>query len=181
MKTPETVRLLLAPWREEDAAALYSLASDPEIGHICGWEPHKNAEESRKVIRDIFSAPEIRAILSRESGGPVRHHRVSAAGGNVPGAASHPTAGGGLWLGRAYWGHGIMPEAVQETLRFGFTDLKPDAVWCSCYDWNRRSRRGIEKRGFRYRLTKKTADIMGTANDTVFYALKRAEWAGESV
>lgn len=32
MKTLETARLLLTPWREEDAEALYALASDPDIG-----------------------------------------------------------------------------------------------------------------------------------------------------
>ena len=181
MKIPETVRLLLAPWREEDAAALYSLASDPEIGPMCGWEPHKNAEESRKVIRDIFGAPEIRAILSRESGALLGTIGFQPPEEMLPELPATRQREVGYWLGRAYWGHGIMPEAVQEMLRFGFTDLKPGAVWRSCYDWNRRSRRAIEKRGFRYRLTKKAADIMGTANDTVFYALKRAEWAGESV
>ena len=68
MITLKTRRLLLAPWREEDAEALYALASDPEIGPMCGWEPHGSVEESREVIRDVFSAPEVCAILSRESG-----------------------------------------------------------------------------------------------------------------
>ena len=57
MITLKTRRLLLAPWREEDAEALYALASDPEIGPMCGWEPHGSVEESREVIRDVFSAP----------------------------------------------------------------------------------------------------------------------------
>ena len=68
MITLKTRRLLLAPWREEDAEALYALASDPEIGPMCGWEPHGSVEESREIIRDVFSAPEVCAILSRESG-----------------------------------------------------------------------------------------------------------------
>ena len=78
MITLKTRRLLLAPWREEDAEALYALASDPEIGPMCGWEPHGSVEESREVIRDVFSAPEVCAILSRESGtllGAVSRHR----------------------------------------------------------------------------------------------------------
>ena len=48
MITLKTWRLLLAPWREEDAEALYALASDPEIGPMCGWEPHGSVEESRE-------------------------------------------------------------------------------------------------------------------------------------
>lgn len=62
MITLKTRRLLLAPWREEDAEALYALASDPEIGPMCGWEPHGSVEESREVIQDVFSAPEVCAM-----------------------------------------------------------------------------------------------------------------------
>ena len=67
MKTLETTHLLLTPWREEDAEALYALASDPDIGPMWGWEPHRSVEDSRRIIRDVFSAPEVCAILSRES------------------------------------------------------------------------------------------------------------------
>ena len=36
MVTLETERLLLRPWREEDAPALYSYASDPLVGPAAG-------------------------------------------------------------------------------------------------------------------------------------------------
>ena len=36
----ETERLILRPWREEDAGTLYKYASYPEIGPIAGWPPH---------------------------------------------------------------------------------------------------------------------------------------------
>ena len=32
----ETDRLVLRPWREDDAAALYRYASDPEVGPSAG-------------------------------------------------------------------------------------------------------------------------------------------------
>lgn len=68
-----------------------------------------------------------------------------------------------------------MPEAVQALLRYGFGELKLEAVWCSHYDWNRQSRRVIEKCGFRYQFTKKTTNVMNATHETVFYALKREE------
>ena len=161
MITLKTWRLLPAPWREEDAEALYALASDPEIGPMCGWEPHGSVEESREVIRDVFSAPEVCAILSRESGA-------------LLGATEQREMG--YWLGRPYWGHGVMTEAATELLRFGFETLGLEAVWCSHYDWNSRSRRVIEKCGFRYQFTKETTNVIGMTNKTVFYALKKKEW-----
>lgn len=176
MKTLETARLLLTPWREEDAEALYALASDPDIGPMCGWEPHRSVEDSRRIIRDVFSAPEVCAILSRENGtllGAVGLQPPSEMFPELPATRQREL---GYWLGRAYWGHGIMPEAAQTLLRYGFGELKLEAVWCSHYDWNRQSRRVIEKCGFRYQFTKKTTNVMNATHETVFYALKREEW-----
>ena len=117
MKTLETTHLLLTPWREEDAEALYALASDPDIGPMCGWEPHRSVEDSRRIIRDVFSAPEVCAILSRESGtllGAVGLQPPSEMFPELPATRQREL---GYWLGRAYWGHGIMPEAVQALVR----------------------------------------------------------------
>ena len=36
----ETERLILRPWREDDAEDLYTYASDPEVGPPAGWPPH---------------------------------------------------------------------------------------------------------------------------------------------
>ena len=51
----ETDRLILRPWLDTDAEALFRYASDPDVGPRAGWPPHKDIEESRRVIRDIFT------------------------------------------------------------------------------------------------------------------------------
>ena len=33
----ETERLILRPWKDEDAESLYKYASDPKVGPIAGW------------------------------------------------------------------------------------------------------------------------------------------------
>ena len=53
----QTPRLLLRPWEESDAEALYELAKDPDVGPAAGWNVHKDVEESREIIRTILSAP----------------------------------------------------------------------------------------------------------------------------
>ena len=176
MITLKTRRLLLAPWREEDAETLYALASDPEIGPMSGWEPHGSVEESREIIRDVFSAPEVCAILSRESGALLGAVGFQPSSEIFPELSATEQREMGYWLGRPYWGHGVMTEATTELLRFGFETLGLEAVWCSHYDWNSRSRRVIEKCGFRYQFTKETTNVIGMTNKTVFYALKKEEW-----
>ena len=47
----ETDRLILRPWLDSDAEVLFRYASDPDVGPRAGWPPHKDIEESRRVIR----------------------------------------------------------------------------------------------------------------------------------
>ena len=54
----QTKRLILRPWQESDAEALYKYASNPNIGPIAGWPPHTSIENSREIIKVVLSAPE---------------------------------------------------------------------------------------------------------------------------
>ena len=58
----ETDRIMLRPWRESDAEALFKYASDPEVGPRAGWPPHKSVEESLEIIRTIFSGEGMWAV-----------------------------------------------------------------------------------------------------------------------
>lgn len=59
----ETERLILRPWAEADAEALYKYAKDPEVGPIAGWPVHTSVENSREIIREVLSAPETYAVI----------------------------------------------------------------------------------------------------------------------
>ncbi|WP_247644876.1 GNAT family N-acetyltransferase [Bifidobacterium pseudolongum] len=50
MTTLQTERLVLRPWRESDAEALYEYAKNPNIGPAAGWPPHKDVEDSLFVF-----------------------------------------------------------------------------------------------------------------------------------
>ena len=54
----ETKRLLLRPWEEGDAEALYRCASSPLVGPAAGWPVHTSVENSLEIIRTVLSAPE---------------------------------------------------------------------------------------------------------------------------
>ena len=62
----ETERLILRPWQEDDAEALYKYASDPDIGPPAGWPPHTSVEKSRDIIRTVFAAPETYAVCLKD-------------------------------------------------------------------------------------------------------------------
>ena len=64
----QTERIILRPWVESDAETLFKYASDPEVGPRAGWPPHKSVEESLEIIRTVFSAEGMWAVILKETG-----------------------------------------------------------------------------------------------------------------
>lgn len=161
--TFETNRLLLRPWREEDAEALYFYARDPEVGPPAGWQPHESVEESLTIIRTVFSSPETYAICFKGKGCVAGLADTLPAGSVIGCVGFHRNDLAekedeyelGYWLGKPFWGQGIVPEAAEELLRHAFEDLLMKRIWCGYYEGNFKSRRVIEKLGFVYHHTTK--------------------------
>ena len=63
-----TKRLFLIPWHASDANELYELAKDPEIGPLCGWEPHKTLEDSKQVLANVLSDKSCYAVKDMRTG-----------------------------------------------------------------------------------------------------------------
>lgn len=117
----ETARLILRPWEEADAQALYRYAKDESVGPAAGWTPHTSVEYSREIIRTVLSRPETYAVVLKSAGEP-----VGSVGIMFPPGGSAPMEEGeaeiGYWLGVPHWGQGLIPEAVfrlQKTLLYG--------------------------------------------------------------
>ena len=148
-----TTRLILRPWREEDAEDLYKYASDADIGLPAGWPPHTSVEHSLNIIHTVLGAPDTFAVCLKEDQraiGSIGFHRNDL-------AEDDDEYELGYWLGKAFWGQGIIPEAAREMLRYAFEDLGMSRIWCGYYDGNEKSRRVQEKLGFVYQ--KKTEGI----------------------
>jgi RimJ/RimL family protein N-acetyltransferase len=65
----------------------------------------------------------------------------------------------GYWLGKPFWGQGIMPEAVKEILRHAFEEIGMTKVWVGYYEGNSKSKRVQEKAGFRYQWKSEGVDV----------------------
>jgi len=144
----ETSRLILRPWTEADAEALYRYASDPDVGPPAGWPPHTSVENSREIIRNVLSGPEIYAVCLKD-GGPVGSIGLHLKG-NTDMTERDDECELGYWIGKPFWGQGLIPEAACELLRHAFEALGMRAVWCGYYEGNEKSRRVQEKLGFVY-------------------------------
>lgn len=173
----ETERLILRPWQESEAAILYGYAKDPDIGPIAGWHPHTSVENSLEIIRTVFSAPETYAVVLKETGEPVGCCGIMFANGLHSAEMKQGEAEIGYWIGKPYWGRGLIPEAVTALLARCFNILGLDAVWCGYYDGNIKSKRVCEKIGFKYHHTNKdTITPLGDGRTEHFYIMTKEDY-----
>lgn len=179
--TLETDRLVLRPWRESDAEALYRYAKDSSVGPIAGWPPHESVEHSCEIIRDVLSAPETYAVVLKKTGEPIGSVGLLFGGsGTVP--LPEGEAELGYWIGRPYWGRGLIPEASRELIRHAFEDVGVERLWCACDDANDKSKRVMEKCGFAFDRTERSVpcELMGDVRDTCFAVLPKEWWESEA-
>ena len=157
----ETRRLILRPWRDEDAASLYTYASEPMIGMSGGWAPVTSEHEGLRMIQGQLRKGENYAIILRETDEPI---------GNVGFLADEDAnvdlgpdeAEVGYWIGMPHWGNGYAGEAIRRFLQHAFEDLDKTGVWGSYYEENVRSGRVLFKSGFVYHHTEASkVDAMG--------------------
>lgn len=171
----ETPRLTLRPFLDRDAEDVYAYAKDPRVGPAAGWPPHTSVENSLDIIRTVFSAPNVFALVDKQStavigsAGFVGRHRTE-----LPG----PDEELGYALSPRFWGLGLMSEAARELIRFGFEDLGLRTIWCNHYDGNERSRRVIEACGFSHQFSQQErVERMEEVRLTHYYALVQEDWA----
>lgn len=173
----KTERLILRPWEEGDAPNLYEYAKDPAVGPIVGWPPHKSVEESKEIIRTVFSGAEAYAVCLASDGKAIGAIELKL-NGHTDMTDRDDECELGYWLGKPFWGQGLMPEAAKEIIRHGFEDLGMRAIWCGYYDGNEKSKRVQEKCGFQYVRTTEGLDVplMGEKRTGHASLLTREQW-----
>ncbi|MBR5504144.1 MAG: GNAT family N-acetyltransferase [Methanobrevibacter sp.] len=166
----ETERLILRPWKEEDAKCLYHFAKNPKIGPVAGWPPHKSVEESLEIITTIFNKKETYAIT-------IDNKAVGCIGLLFYPDTNHdwPDEGVelGYWIGEEYWGQGLVVEGTKEVIKHAFEDLDIDKIYASFKCENKQSKRVLEKLGFEYHSDLRKADYTGEEFDQTAMVLEK--------
>ena len=144
----ETDRILLRPWRESDAQALFKYASDPDVGPRAGWPPHKSVEESLQIIRTVFNTPTMWAVELKKIGeviGCVGYLPASVSNLQIPDDQCEV----GYWIGKPYWGKGICTEALRLVIDYCFNVKHFTTLWGDYFPGNPASGRVMTKCGFK--------------------------------
>lgn len=165
----ETERLILRPWRQSDLEDLYTYASEDGVGELAGWVHHRDREETQAVLDSFIGQKKAFALELKETGHVVGSLGIEEYDAQV---FDEPRLYGrelGYVLSREYWGRGLMTEAVGAVINYCFQELHYDFLTCGHFIRNDRSRRVIEKCGFRYVKDSFYETRYGTTEPERFY------------
>lgn len=166
-----TERLLLRTLTRADMDHCYLASAAPSAG----WKPHGSREETRHLMETVFIGKDsVWGIVLRESDqlvgsiGLMRDYKRD----------NDRSRSIGYAIDEDCWGKGYMPEAVRAVLGYGFERMGLDLISAYTYPWNKRSKRVLEKCGFRYEATLVRAEKLfdGSIQDNDCYVLLKEDW-----
>lgn len=144
----QSQRIILRPWRDSDAEALYEYASDPEVGPRAGWPPHRSVEESLEIIRTVFSGEGMWAVELKGAGKPVGCvGYLTASASNLK--IQDDEAEVGYWIARPFWNQGLCTEALSLVIDYCFSVKGFTTLWGDYFPENPASGKVMEKCGFK--------------------------------
>jgi ribosomal-protein-alanine N-acetyltransferase len=172
----ETPRLILRQIQLSDADALFATFSDEAVMEFYGELPHRSVEDSRDLIRrqhHWYAQREgIRWGITRRG-----DDRVIGSCGFFKFDEEFSRAETGYELGRAYWGQGIMSEALGTIITFGFTQMGLHRIEAVVDDVNERSKGLLRKLGFAHEGTlRQRFWFRGRFLDEHYFGLLKEEW-----
>lgn len=174
----ETERLILRPFRMEDAQAMFdNWASDPEVTKYLTWPTHTSLAVTQKVLKewvDGYEHPDhYNWAITVKSGddNPIGNISVIHLHENVDAGEI------GYCMGKAWWGSGIMTESLRMVIDHLFENVGLNRI-CARHDpRNVASGRVMQKGGMTYEGTLRQVDRNNVGIcDAAYYSILAEEW-----
>jgi ribosomal-protein-alanine N-acetyltransferase len=170
----ETDRLILRELRSTDVEAVHHYLSDPEVTRYLDTPPQRSLKQTQDLLNfltSLFQKGEgFRWGITLKAGDAAGV--VIGTCGYHAWAKDHFRAEIGYELARAYWGQGIMAEAMKALLAFGFEQMVLNRVEAMVLVGNRASARFLEKLGFQQEAVLRDYEfVQGRFRDVVLFSL----------
>jgi len=183
----ETRRLMLRPFRKEDAPLILRISSDPDtVKYLYRWglpgsTPQGDVDRFLGYALQEWEKSPVRAreycIVLKETGETLGDGSVEYWGGDE-------IAEIGWILTPEHRGKGYVTEMGKELMRFAFEEMKVEKVIAHCDALNAPSYRVMERLGMHLESVEKEARPAKTAGgkkgDEMTWAISRAEWEAAS-
>lgn len=146
-------RIILRNWEKKDCQDLFEYASLSNIGPTVGWQPHKNVDESKKIIEKFINDDDVYALeLKSEKKviGSVGFHNRNFDSKYDNISKREIT----IVINPMYWNNGYAHEASNLLIDYAFNVLGLDMVWMCCNVNNKKSQKICNKQHYIYVCTK---------------------------
>lgn len=170
----ETQRLLLRRWEHKDFQAYVQIVSDPEVMVPAGCQPAGTLEAASAMFARDLRNDLCYAIVLKDAGEVIGRFKFQSDLRRF-----HVNSlSVGYEMCRGYWGMGYMTEALAAMITYAFEKKKVDVLAVSHYSDNERSRRVIEKCGFKLEGVVPWASrrFDGRICDDVCYSILREDY-----
>lgn len=169
-------RCTIRRWRAADAESLVRHANNLNVAkHLRDRFPHPYTRADARAFLAHVTGPGLdETNLAIEVAGEA----VGAIGLNVGADVERYSAEVGYWLGEAFWGRGIMTEALALVTDRAFARLNLLRLFALPFADNAPSVRVLEKAGYvREGLLRSSAVKFGRPRDQLIYARVNEGWA----
>ena len=172
----ETERLRLREFRESDAEGVFQVYGNPEVGRFNRWEVLQNQAEAVEKIR-LFRRQYAEGLRLRWAIAVKDSDEVI---GDIAFVMFDPRLAQGEMgfnLGAAHWGKGLMREAAEAVLGFGFGKMEMLRVSAIVLAENLPCLGLLKRLGFvREGVLRKAGMLKGEVRDLELLALLREDW-----
>src|SRR5690606_14759279 len=162
---------IVRDWSEADKAVLPAIANDRGIWrNLAHRFPHPYTDAEAERWFEILGRMPVRTHWAIEVDGTLAGGIGVDIGEGVDARSGHF----GYWLGRAFWGRGIMTAACRATAAFVLDRFELVRLEARVFAWNPASMRVLEKSGFeREGVLRRAICKDGEVIDAMLYARLR--------
>jgi ribosomal-protein-alanine N-acetyltransferase len=169
-------RSVIRGWRLADASVLAKHANNVNIAkHLRDRFPHPyTVSDARHFIEAVIDTRPVTNFAITVDGGPIGGIGFSA-GSDV----ERFSAEIGYWLSEAFWGRGIVAEALELVTEYAFDQCNLLRLFALPFAENAQSIRVLEKAGYaREGILRASAVKYSTPRDQAVYSRINSRWKG---
>ena len=167
--------LVLRYAREDDAPALYELASNPDVTRYFSWGPYTDPAEAAAYVRSLTrkraDGERLELVIVHPEAGVIGVTGLSEF------SLRDRRAVIGTWHGRQWWGTGANRQSKALVLALAFRGLGLERVTAWCGSDNGRSQKALERLGFVHEGVLRRWHVhRGDPKDVISYSMLRDEF-----
>jgi [ribosomal protein S5]-alanine N-acetyltransferase len=165
----------LRPWLESDLESLVGFADNASIArNMSDFFPHPYTADKGRAFIAMAQQQNPPLIMAIE----VENKAAGGIGLHPQHDIYRMNAELGYWLAEPYWGKGIITQAIQQMVRYGFENFEFTRIYARPFGHNKASQKALEKAGFVLEAhLEKTFFKNGEYVDELIFAIRKESLA----